>query len=309
MYNMKYLSVCVPIVLLGSVVLPSHAQAPAAVASPKPVAPPTKRVAAEKSVLAESSKQAAKSEAAPADFCQCVGHGEIAATKKIEQALSAPLHQTGLDYSDQPLADVVTQMSEEYGIPIQLNKAALEATGVGTDTPVNVNLHNISLRSALRLMLKSNQLTYVIEDEILSITTANDAEKDLKVCVYDVRKVAGDKGDIVALMDTISSCVAKETWAKNGKGSAEIRSPKTGFLVITQSQAVHNDIRNLLTTLDEMRRDHQAEISSPQIKEATGGSAERYGPATPAVPVVPRKPATSADPPPNAADPSNPFGG
>jgi hypothetical protein len=172
-----------------------------------------------------------------------------------------------------------------------------------------VNLHNISLRSALRLMLKSNQLAYVIEDEILSITTADDAEKDLKVCVYDVRKIAGDKSDILALMDTINSCVAKETWAKNGKGNAEIRSPKLGFLVITQSQAVHNDIRNLLTTIDEMRRDHQADVSGPPTKAATSGSMDRYAPATPSAPVVPRKAATFTDPPPSAADPHNPFGG
>ena len=72
------------------------------------------------------------------------------------------------------------------------------------------------------------------------------------------------------LIDTINSCVAKETWAKNGKGSAEIRSPKPGLLVITQTQAVHNDIRNLLTTLDEMRRDHQADISGPPPKGGNG---------------------------------------
>src|SRR5215210_2076285 len=149
MYGMKSLFICVPVILLGNAFSSAQAQAPAAVDSPKQVNSPSERVAAEKSVLAESSKQAAKPEAAAADFCQCVGHGEIVAMKRIEQALSAPLHQTGLDYSDQPLADVVSQLSQEYGIPIQLNKAALEAAGIGTDTPVNVNLHNISIRSAL----------------------------------------------------------------------------------------------------------------------------------------------------------------
>jgi hypothetical protein len=305
---MKSLCVCVPIILIGNVFVSAHAQVPASVAAPKQVNSPTERVGVEKSVLAESSKPAAKSEATAAEFCQCIGQGDNSAAKRIEQVLSAPLHRTGLDYSDQPLSDVVTQLSDEYGIPIQLNKAALEEAGIGTDKPVNVTLHNISLRSALRLMLKSHQLTYVIENEILFVTTVEDAEKDLKVCVYDVRKIAGDKADLMALVDTINSCVARETWAKNGKGSAEIRSPKAGLLVITQTQAVHNDIRNLLTTIDEMRHD-QADTRGAPTKTTTGVSAERRTQASPVETSAPRKDATFANPPRSNAEADNPFSG
>ena len=78
------------------------------------------------------------------------------------------------------------QLGAEYEIPIQLNKTALEEAGIGTDSPVNIALHNISLRSALRLLLKNFQLTYIIQDEVLIITTKEDAEKDLVVKVYPV---------------------------------------------------------------------------------------------------------------------------
>ena len=108
------------------------------------------------------------------------------AEQRIEKALRSPLHTTGLDYTEQPLQDVVTQLADEYGIPIQLNKTALEEAGIGTDAPVTISLHNISLRSALRLMLKNLQLTYIIQDEVLMITTKEDAEKDLVVKVYPV---------------------------------------------------------------------------------------------------------------------------
>ena len=158
-------------------------------------------------------------------------------------------------------------------------------------------------------MLKSLQLAYVIQDEVLSITTPEDAENDLKVCVYDVRRIAGDKGELTPLMDTISACVAKETWAKNGKGIAEIRSPQPGFLVITQTQAVHNDIRNLLTTLDDMRRDHQSDVGGAPTKAATGGSADRRTPASPAPGGVPRKGAESGKPVRSDTAEDNPFGG
>jgi hypothetical protein len=303
MYGMKSLSVCVLIVLLGNVFLSAHAQAPAAVTSA------TERVAAEKSVLTESSRQAFKPEAASADFCRCVGEGDNSMSKKIEQALAAPLHKAGLDYADQPLQDVVTQLSDEYGIPIHVSKTALKDAGISTDAPVSVSIHNISLRSALRLMLKSLQLAYVIQDEVLFITTPEDAENDLKVCVYDVRRIAGDKGELTPLMDTISGCVAKETWAKNGKGIAEICSPQPGFLVITQTQAVHNDIRHLLTTLDDMRRDHQSDVGGAPTKAAKGDSADRRIPASQSPSGAPRKGAESGKPVQSDAAELNPFGG
>jgi hypothetical protein len=213
----------------------------------------------------------------------------------------------GLDYADQPLQDVVNQVAEEYGIPMQLNKVALEEAGIGTDVPINITVHNISLRSALRLMLKSLQLTYVIQDEVLCITTQADAEKNLKICVYDVRRIAGERGDLRPLIDTISSCVAKETWAQNGKGTAEIRSPKPGLLVITQTQAVHDDIRNLLMKLDEMHGDHPGDAGGTTPKATTGSPADRYAPPAPAAPVAPRKAATFLGPVPADSKADNPF--
>ena len=52
--------------------------------------------------------------------------------------------------------------------------------------PVTINLQNVTLRSALRLMLKNLQLTYIIQDEVLMITTPQDAETHLVVKVYPV---------------------------------------------------------------------------------------------------------------------------
>jgi tetratricopeptide (TPR) repeat protein len=100
---------------------------------------------------------------------------ELEAEQHIESVLSAPLHVTGLEYTDQPLQDVVSQLQDEYGIPIQLDKVALEEAAIGSDVSISINLHNISLRSGLRLMLRQQQLAYVIQDEVLMITTEEKA--------------------------------------------------------------------------------------------------------------------------------------
>jgi von Willebrand factor type A domain len=108
------------------------------------------------------------------------------AERRIESALRGPLRPTGLDFIDTPLEEVVRLLQEDYGIPVNLDTPALDEIGVGPEEPVTIQLHNISLRSALRLMLKQLQLTYIVQDEVLMITTPEEAEAQLVVKVYPV---------------------------------------------------------------------------------------------------------------------------
>ena len=73
-----------------------------------------------------------------------------------------------------------------HGIEIQIDHRALEDIGIGSDTPITRNLKGITLRSALRLMLKEMDLTYVVRDEVLQITTPEEAESELTTKVYPV---------------------------------------------------------------------------------------------------------------------------
>ncbi len=98
------------------------------------------------------------------------------AEKKIADALRSP---TVLEFVETPLADVIDYLKDLHGIEIQVDKKALEDVGIGTDAPVTKHLKGISLRSALRLLLRDLDLTYMIEDEVLLITTPEEAEARL----------------------------------------------------------------------------------------------------------------------------------
>ena len=80
--------------------------------------------------------------------------------------------------------DVIDYLKDLHGIEIQLDSKALEDAGIGTDTPVTRKLKGISLRSALRLMLGALDLTYIIKDEVLLITTTEEADTELVTKVY-----------------------------------------------------------------------------------------------------------------------------
>jgi hypothetical protein len=211
----------------------------------------------EKSVLAANHAQP-DLPAAP-DACQCVGQTDSPLLAKIEQALRGPLKPNGFDVVDTPLEEVVAVLRADYDIPIMLDLPALEESGLGADEPVTTNLHHVTLRSALRLMLETLQLTYVVRDEVLMITTPEEAESELIVCVYDVRELAGEAGNRAdELIETIVTCIAPESWAARGGGEADVRALQPGLLVVSQTHAIHEEIREFLATIGSMRHDRPA---------------------------------------------------
>jgi hypothetical protein len=86
---------------------------------------------------------------------------------------------TDVDVVEMPLKDVVMYLQDKHQIPIVLSDKKLEEASISTDTPVTKSLKNVTLRSALRLILKDLELTYVVRDEVLQITTPEDAESQL----------------------------------------------------------------------------------------------------------------------------------
>jgi hypothetical protein len=108
------------------------------------------------------------------------------AEQKISAALDSPLPPEGLDLPSTPLEEVIQQLRDYYEIEIQFDRPALEDLGIDQTQPIEVNLRNISLRSALRYMLQELELTYVIENEMLMITTQEEADTRLDTRVYPV---------------------------------------------------------------------------------------------------------------------------
>ncbi|HEX7376762.1 MAG TPA: vWA domain-containing protein, partial [Pirellulales bacterium] len=94
--------------------------------------------------------------------------------------------KTELDFAEQPLSDVVDYLKQRHDIEIQLDNKALTDAGVGSDTPITRSIKNITLRSALKLILSELDLTYIVRNEVLMITSKTEAESMLSTRVYPV---------------------------------------------------------------------------------------------------------------------------
>ena len=105
--------------------------------------------------------------------------------KRLYDALDQTVDE--LNFQETPLRDVINQLKDKYDIPILADKKAFEDAGLDLDTTVvTQNVSGISLRSALRLLLGDIDLTYLIKDEVMLITTKDKAAENLVIKVYPV---------------------------------------------------------------------------------------------------------------------------
>ncbi|MBI1346394.1 hypothetical protein GC163_08895 [bacterium] len=104
-----------------------------------------------------------------------------------EQRISSELNsRTDLAFNDVALSEAIDFLKDYHQIPIIIDTTALEDDGIDSSEPVSIELSGISLRSALRLLLEPKGLTYVIEDEVMKITTETKANETLSTRVYPV---------------------------------------------------------------------------------------------------------------------------
>ena len=87
----------------------------------------------------------------------------------IQEALKKPVE---VHFNNEPLGAVLDRLADAAGINLYLDPEGLTEEGVTSNTVVSLDLRNpISLRSALDLMLEPLHLSYVVDNEVLHITT------------------------------------------------------------------------------------------------------------------------------------------
>ncbi|WP_166825933.1 hypothetical protein [Thalassoroseus pseudoceratinae] len=243
--------------------------------------------------------------------------------KQIERSLQRPI---SLHFDNVPIREVLAHIATTTGVNIVVDDLGLEEEGVMSDTPVTIHVDGIMLRSALNLMLNGRHLAYLIEDEVLKITSEIRAQGKLEVRTYPVADLvvpipnstpsgplAGISGvattgpnwngagnynippagalqpvgggqfqvgdqiggasfnpwanpngagqmaggasafDFDTLTDLIISTIEPGSWAETA-GGGNIRSFETTLsLVVRQTQAVHEEIRDLLEQLRRLQ--------------------------------------------------------
>ena len=90
-------------------------------------------------------------------------------------------------FTNAPLVEVLTTLTDMAGIPLFIDVNGLKMEAVTSDQPVTINISQpIMMKSALNLILDPLGLSYVIEDEVLKVTTAEAKQANVYEEVYSV---------------------------------------------------------------------------------------------------------------------------
>ncbi|RCS43277.1 hypothetical protein DTL42_19175 [Bremerella cremea] len=161
--------------------------------------------------------------------------------QQIRERLKKPIT---VSFREIALTDAVSLIAKEAEIDIRLNQAILRQLGIRERTPVSLELTDTPVDVVLNALLQDLQLTWILRDGALSITTPEKAKAYLVTAVFDVRDLCSDASESEALVDAISSQDGNEWEALGGPGS--LAMAKSGTLVIRHREAMLTDVLNLL---------------------------------------------------------------
>lgn len=214
------------------------------------------------------------------------------AEAKIRAALS---DNTEVEFIETPIETVVEYLQDLHGIPLVIDQPSLDSLGISSDEPITKNLRGISLRSTLNIMLRDLELTWVIRDEVLIITSVDAAEKYATARVYDITPLLKDVEDASAIAEQFQAAVGSSAAAEGKEPHAKKRYFVIGSKLVVRAP-----------TPEQYRVE-------ALLKELTGEKVESVSPRfdsdTPRRKPMPEGAPGGEDPFDPASDPgSDPFG-
>ncbi len=195
-------------------------------------------------------------------YVRIESEAESRARRQIEEALS----RTGsVDYIDAPLSAVAAELRDRLGVNVVLAKDSLADAAIASDTPVTAHISAVSYRSLLHLILKDLKLAWTIRDEVLLITTPEEADSMLETRLYPVLdlvtmtgttpdKAMRSEQDYDTLIEAITTTIDPDSWDDVGGPGTVVEYPSAGALLISQTEEIHEHVEKVLAALRRVKQ-------------------------------------------------------
>ncbi len=183
----------------------------------------------------------------------------------IEAQLRAGLQKKirRLDLLEVELSRVAELLSRFAGVPIVIDTRQLDSVGLGTDTPITIDVNNLSVESLLHLILDDLELAYVLRDEVILITALEASEWQQSNRLYPVAdlvtidgRLKGKPAALIAqdLIDVLTFTISPTSWSDVGGAGAVECIPSVWALSVSQSEQVHQQVTRWLAILRRCRQ-------------------------------------------------------
>ncbi|MBM83915.1 MAG: hypothetical protein CMJ78_25445 [Planctomycetaceae bacterium] len=180
---------------------------------------------------------------------------------RMQQWQSLLNRSISLELRDATLKEALKTLQTVGNINLYVDEAALKQEGLTSDAKLTVQFKDVPLRTALRVVLETLKLGYLVEGEVLKITTKENMKGRQLLTVYKVTDLLSDpekKSSYEELIELITTVIDSNSWAEKGGEGVIQTNQKTHSLVIRQSRDAHDQIQHLLSTIRKWRESFQA---------------------------------------------------
>ncbi len=175
--------------------------------------------------------------------------------KKIIEALDRSI---SVNWNNVMLEEALQELSNKLGENIFVDKRSLADLGLDLQRPVTLQANNVSVRTALRMLLAAQGLTFVVKDETIQVVTIERARNMLVTRVYylgDLVQGIGPFGgapqwgtfldfqqtlqNVQLIIQSIQSSIDPLFWRENGgPGTITFHYPSMS-IIVRASAEVH----------------------------------------------------------------------
>ncbi len=169
-----------------------------------------------------------------------------------EKILTTLSDTTEVAFTDTPLEEGLKYLEDLHSVAIWLDKESLTAVKQNTDLPINLQLSGVSLRSTLRLILEPLALTYIIESEVLKVTTQAMADKAIITRTYPVSDLFSTREESEELVESLVCGLGLVQKSKEGPSPLAVSVPSAA-IIARLSRSQQDQLLQLLRDLREAK--------------------------------------------------------
>jgi len=151
-----------------------------------------------------------------------------ASTNSLDKRLS---EKSDFQFSQVPLSTVLRTLQRDYSLPIILDKAAIEKSGVDAEEKITYSQKQVSIGDALGELLALKTLEWTIDHGVVVVTTLEGAERQLITRVYQMK--GGGQPDLFS--------IEPDSWESLG-GPGIVAPFPPRCLIVRQRLVVHQQI-------------------------------------------------------------------
>jgi hypothetical protein len=184
----------------------------------------------------------------------------------IEQKILEQLDQpTEVTFQDNDLKMAIEHLQDLHGVSIWIDEAQVASE----DVKVTLALSQVSLRSCLNLLLEPNGLCFLVEDDVLKVTSQEKADSKFITRTYPVGDLFDNPEEAEELI-TVLECGLGLTRGEDQPRTLVISS-RSRAIVVRQTHRIHDQLLQLLRDLREAPNLEQEEKLSQSTSDVARG--------------------------------------